>query len=91
MELVATGWCTRKWLSVDQTVRNFTFGDLGDSARSNQIEKENGENGEYDFSAVGIAAILGNGCAIQGQIYVALLEGSETTTEFHHRSCILCL
>ena len=29
MELVATGWCTRKWLSVDQTVRNFTFGDLG--------------------------------------------------------------
>ena len=48
-------------------------------------------NGKYDFSAVGIGTILGNGYAIQGQKYVALLQGSETTTEFHHRSCILCL
>ena len=26
---VATGWCTRKWLRFDQTIRNFTSGDLG--------------------------------------------------------------
>ena len=63
----------------------------GDSAESNQIEKENWENGEYDFSTVEIGAILGNGCAIQGKKYVALLQGSETTTGFHYRSCILCL
>ena len=29
MELVAAGWCTRTWLSFDETIRNFTFGDLG--------------------------------------------------------------
>ena len=29
MELVAADWCTRKWLSFDQTIRNFTYGDLG--------------------------------------------------------------
>ena len=29
MKLVTSGWCTRKWLSFDQTIRNFTFGDLG--------------------------------------------------------------
>ena len=49
------------------------------------------ENGEYNFSTAGIGAILGNRCAIQGKKYVALLQGSETTTGFHHRSCILCL
>ena len=29
MELVATDWCTRKWLRFDQTIRNLTSGDLG--------------------------------------------------------------
>ena len=29
MELVAADWCTRKRLSFDQTIRNFTSGDLG--------------------------------------------------------------
>ena len=29
MELVAGGWCTTKWLSFDQTLRNLTSGDLG--------------------------------------------------------------
>ena len=29
MELVAASWCTRKWLGFDQTIRNFTSGDLG--------------------------------------------------------------
>ena len=52
MELVTSGWCTRKWFSFDQTIRNFTSGDLGDLAESNQIENKNSENGEYDFSAV---------------------------------------
>ena len=36
----------------------------GDPAGSNHIEKENGKNGEYDFSAVGIGAILGNKSAV---------------------------
>ena len=28
MELVAAGWCTRKWLRFDQTLTNLTSGDL---------------------------------------------------------------
>ena len=28
-EFVAACWCTRKWLKFDQTIRSFTFGDLG--------------------------------------------------------------
>ena len=45
-------------------------------------------NRKYGCSAVGIDAILGNGCGIQGQKYVSLFQGSETTTGFHNRSCI---
>ena len=63
----------------------------GDSAESKYIEKENWENGEYNFGTAGIGAVPGNGCVIQGKKYVALLQGSETTAGFHHRSCILCL
>ena len=48
-------------------------------------------DGEYRFSTAGIGAILGNGCGIQGQDYVALLQGIETTAGFHHRSYILCI
>ena len=29
MELVAAGWCTRKWSRFDKTIRNLTSGDLG--------------------------------------------------------------
>ena len=29
IEFVAAGWCTRKWLRFDQTIRNLTSGDLG--------------------------------------------------------------
>ena len=29
MELVAADWSTRKWLSFDQTIGNFIYGDLG--------------------------------------------------------------
>ena len=29
MEFIAAGWCTRKWLKLDQTIRNLTSGDLG--------------------------------------------------------------
>ena len=43
-------------------------------------------DGEYGFSIVAVGAILGNGCGIQGQNYVALLQGSGTTAGFHHRS-----
>ena len=46
---------------------------------------------EHGFSTVGIDAILGNWCGIQGQIYVALLQGSEMTAGFHYRNWILCI
>ena len=39
--------------------------------------------GDYGFSNVGVGAILGNGCATQGQNYVTLLQGSEMTAGFH--------
>ena len=29
MELVAAGWCPRKWLRFDRTIRNITSSDLG--------------------------------------------------------------
>ena len=29
MGLVAAGWCTRKWLRSDQTIRNLSYGNLG--------------------------------------------------------------
>ena len=29
MEFVATGWCTRKWLRLYQTIKNLTYGDMG--------------------------------------------------------------
>ena len=29
MEFVATGWCARMWLRLDQAIRNLTSGDLG--------------------------------------------------------------
>ena len=48
-------------------------------------------NREYGFSTVGVGAILGNGCGIQGQNYVALLQGSERVAGFHRRSWILCV
>ena len=35
------------------------------------------------------AAILGTGCGIQGQSYVALLQGSEISAGFHYRDLIL--
>ena len=63
MELVAAGWFTMKWLNFDQTIRNFTSGDLKIPLvviQLRQIGKENWENGEYDFSGVGIGVILGN-------------------------------
>ena len=37
----------------------------------------------------GFGAILGNKYEIQGQRYVALLQGSEITAGFHYRNCIL--
>ena len=36
-----------------------------------------------------VKAILGNGYGIQGQNYVALLQGSEMTAGFHFRNLIL--
>ena len=38
--------------------------------------------GEYGFSNMGAGAILGNGCGIQGQNNVTLLQGSEMTADF---------
>ena len=35
-----------------------------------------------------VTAILGNGCGIQGQKYVAWLQGSEMPVGFHDRNLI---
>ena len=45
-------------------------------------------DGEYGFSTMEVGAFLGNGCRIQGQNHVALLQRSEATTGFHRRSWI---
>ena len=37
----------------------------------------------------GVGAILGNGYAVQGQNYVALLLGSEISAGFYYRNSIL--
>ena len=37
----------------------------------------------------GVGAILGNGYGIEGQNYVALLQGSEMSAGFHYRSFVL--
>ena len=36
---------------------------------------------EYGFRAFGVDAVPGNGCGIQGESYVELLEGSEMIAE----------
>ena len=46
-------------------------------------------DGEYGFSTMGVGAAVGNGPGIQGQNYVALLQGSEMTAGFHYRNWIL--
>ena len=46
-------------------------------------------NVEYSFSTVEVGAILGNGCGIQGQNYIALLHGCEVTARFHYKDWIL--
>ena len=38
MEFIAAGWCTRKWLRLDQTIRNLTSGDLGIPPEMMQLE-----------------------------------------------------
>ena len=37
----------------------------------------------------GVTAILGNGCGIQGNNYVAWLQGSKIQVGFHYRNLIL--
>ena len=44
-----------------------------------------GLNGEYGLVPWGVGTILGNGYGIQGQNYVALLQGSEMSAGFHYR------
>ena len=44
---------------------------------------------EYGFSNVGVGAILGHVCGIQGQNYVTLPQGSEGTAGHHYRKLIL--
>ena len=46
---------------------------------------------EYGLSIVGVPAVLGNGCGIQGLNYVALLQGSKMTARFHYSNWILCI
>ena len=37
LQQVATGWCRKKWLRFDQTIRNLTSGDLGIPLVVNQL------------------------------------------------------
>ena len=53
MEFVAAGWCTRKWLRLDQTIRNLTSGDLGISLVVIGV-----------LVLWGVGPILWNGCGI---------------------------
>ena len=41
---------------------------------------------EYGFYTMDVGAIPVNGCRIEGQNYVALLQGTETTAGFHQTS-----
>ena len=41
-------------------------------------------DGEYGFNTMGVGTILGNGCGMQGQNYVPLLQGSETNVKPFH-------
>ena len=47
--------------------------------------------GEYGFSTVGVVAVLANGCRIQGQNYVVLIQENEMTAGFHYMNWILCI
>ena len=49
------------------------------------------EVGEYGVSNVGVGVISGNGCGIQRQNYVTLLQGSEMIAGFYYRNWILCI
>ena len=46
-------------------------------------------DGEYGFSTVGVGVTPGNGCGIQEQMYIALLQGSKVTAGFHYKDWIL--
>ena len=46
-------------------------------------------DGGYDFSSMGVGAILWNGCGMQGQYYVGLFQGTEMEEGFHYRNWIL--
>ena len=48
-------------------------------------------SGKYGFSNVGVGANLRNGCRIQGQNYVTLLQGSEMATGFYYKNWMLCI
>ena len=44
---------------------------------------------KYGFSSMVVGAILGNGSGIQGQNYVALLQGSEMMARLYYKNWIL--
>ena len=46
-------------------------------------------DGEHSFNTMGVSAILGNGRGIQGQNYVAWLQGSKMPVGFRYRNLIL--
>ena len=48
-------------------------------------------DGECGFSTVGVGVILGNGCGIQVQNYVASLQGSRATAGFNYSSWVVCI
>ena len=51
----------------------------------------NGGSADVGFSKMGTGAFLGNGCGVEEQNHVALLQGSETAARLCYRSWILCI
>ena len=45
-------------------------------------------HGQHVFSSVEVAAMLGNSCGIQGQNYVAWLQGNKMPVGFHNKNLI---
>ena len=92
-------WVTAWWLAtrvwpvhlIDELVLVFYIPPYDWANRSSVDVSSGWWPGEYSFITLGVDAILGNGCGIQGQNSVKVLQGSGMTTRYHYRNWILCI
>ena len=80
MELVATGWCTRKCLSFDKTIRNFTSGDLGIllvaiQLRVTRLKKKIGRMGSMILVSQGLVLFQGMDVQFKGKYMLHYSRG----------------